>query len=231
VLAILPAACAEVDRSGSPRADETEAASFDDAPARDSTGSAGAASDDETAPDEEASPSVEDADAADSPADPGASGETDLLNQVPADDLLDGTQNADYLSGLSLVYVRLGEDLVLGWVADTPDERERGLMFVTEEELSPPPASSGAKRRGMLFVFPRDTTVGFWMRHTITPLDVAYIRADGIIDSIRTMEPLDENTYPPDGPYRFALEVRAGTFDALGLRAGDRAELPDAYLP
>ncbi|MCP4246260.1 MAG: DUF192 domain-containing protein [bacterium] len=153
----------------------------------------------------------------------------DLLDQTPEDDLLDETPNADYLGGLPLAYLRGGDEVFLTWVADTFDTRQRGLMFVTAEELAPPPEASRADRRAMLFIFTRDNTIGFWMRDTITALDVAYLRTDGTIDSIQTMEPLDESIYPPDGPYRYALEITAGSYTELGLRPGDRVELPDRY--
>jgi len=152
--------------------------------------------------------------------------DADPLDQVPEDDLLEGTPHAEYLATLTLAHLSVGGQVFLVWVADDFVERQRGLMHVTAEEMEPPPEPSPADRRGMLFVFGHDTTVGFWMRNTIIPLDVAYIRADGTIDSIRTMAPWDETSYPPDGPYRFALEVTAGTFAELGVEAGDRVDLP-----
>ncbi|MHC4092490.1 MAG: DUF192 domain-containing protein [Planctomycetota bacterium] len=153
--------------------------------------------------------------------------DVDLLNQVPQNDLLDGTPNAEHLDSLALAHVRAGGQVFIVWVADTFLERQRGLMHVTDEEMGDLP---DGRRRGMLFVFGRDTDVAFWMRDTIIPLDVAYIRADCTIDSIRTMAPLDEGRYPPDGPFRYALEVTAGTFAELGVIAGDRVDLPSSCL-
>ncbi len=147
--------------------------------------------------------------------------------RTPEDDLLDDSPNAEHLGSLTLTQVLVGEEEFLAWVADEFAERQRGLMFVTEEELLPTP---DGRRRGMLFVFPGETLTGFWMRDTITALDVAYIRTDGTIDSIRTMTPLDETSYPPDGPYRYALEVPAGTFAVLGVQPGDPVGLPREYV-
>ena len=152
--------------------------------------------------------------------------EDTILGETPEDDLLDGTANAEHLDTLTLAHVRVGGQVFLVWIADHYLERERGLMYVTEEEMAP---LEDGRRRGMLFVYGWETDVGYWMRNTIIPLDIAYIRADGVIDSIRTMEPLDETGYPPDGPYQFALEVNAGTFAELGVQAGDVVELPDDY--
>ena len=153
--------------------------------------------------------------------------DTDPLDQVPEDDLLEGTPNAEHLATLTLAHLSVGGQVFLVWVADDYAERQRGLMHVTAEEMEPPPDPCVADRRGMLFVFEHDTTIGFWMRNTIIPLDVAYIRTDGTIDSMRTMAPLVESGYPPDGPYRYALEVNAGTLAELGVQPGDRVELPE----
>ena len=89
-------------------------------------------------------------------------------------------------------------------IADESDERRRGLMGVTDL----------LSLDGMLFVFPADTTSGFWMKNTLIPLDIAFFTADGgYVDSF-TMEPCTNDpcpTYQPDGPYRYALEMAAGT--------------------
>src|SRR3990172_7906130 len=65
-------------------------------------------------------------------------------------------------------------------VADTPEQRSRGLMG---RESLPEDA-------GMLFVWPRDTSASFWMKGTPVPLSIAFIDAAGIIVDIQDMEPL-----------------------------------------
>jgi hypothetical protein len=160
------------------------------------------------------------ADSDDSSAD-GPDGTT--FEDPPTDDLLDGTDNAEYLDTLAVAHVRAGGQTFLVWVVDEPATRERGLMFVTDEEMADLP---DGRSRGMLFVYQRDLNNGFWMRNTITPLDIAFIDAGGAIVTIHTMAPLDESIYHPDGPYRRALEVRAGTFAELGVLAGGLVELP-----
>ncbi len=115
------------------------------------------------------------------------------------------------------------------WVADTNEERQRGLMYVTAEEMAPLPDGT---ERGMWFIFPQDmsTRHGFWMRNTIIPLDIAFVRADGRIVTIHTMAPLDERSYYPKAPYRYALEVNANVFSRLGVREGDRVDIPKSLL-
>jgi uncharacterized membrane protein (UPF0127 family) len=76
--------------------------------------------------------------------------------------------------------------------------------------------------RGMLFVFPEDTTAGFWMKGTPLALDTAFFAADGSLVEVLSMTPCpgeDCPTYRPAGAYRYALEVPAGGFaDPASLR-------------
>ncbi|MEE8170305.1 MAG: DUF192 domain-containing protein [Phycisphaerae bacterium] len=108
------------------------------------------------------------------------------------------------------------------YIARQTEEITVGLMNVTEDEL---PAD-----HGMLFVFEFDAFRSFWMRNTIIPLDIAFIRSDGTIVKIHTMEPLTERGYSSVEPARFALEVRAGQFAEHGVREGDHVEIPTAVF-
>lgn len=115
------------------------------------------------------------------------------------------------------------------WVADTAETRERGLMFVTAEQMAP---LENGTHRGMLFVFEYEQRLSFWMKNTIIPLDVAYIATDGTIVATHTMAPLDERSfrYPSGDPARYALEVNANLLVELGLKKGDRIEIPSRVL-
>ncbi|MFQ5489518.1 MAG: DUF192 domain-containing protein [Phycisphaerae bacterium] len=115
------------------------------------------------------------------------------------------------------------------WVAQTSKQREKGLMFVTAEQIKPLP---NGHERGMIFLFPQEQSKlhGFWMKNTIIPLDIAYIRTDGTIVSIHTMAPLDTRTYRPKAPYRFALEVRGNLFAKLKITTGDKVQIPKSLL-
>jgi uncharacterized protein len=120
------------------------------------------------------------------------------------------------------------------WLAVTPDQQERGLMQVPAEQLSPVPNPAGAGLpavdRGMLFVFDNESPLSFWMYNTITPLDIAYISADGRIVKTYTMAPMETRTYPSIEPAMYALEVRAGLFAELGITAGQQVEIPQSVL-
>jgi len=112
------------------------------------------------------------------------------------------------------------------WLALTNDQRSAGLMQVTQDEMAP----VNGVRRGMLFVFPDEEYLSFWMANTITALDIAFIDADGQIVKIHTMAPLETRGYPSVEPAQFALEVLAGTFADLGISEGDQVEIPDSVL-
>jgi len=107
------------------------------------------------------------------------------------------------------------------WLADDPVLREVGLMNVTQDEMQKLPDGT---QRGMLFVFPNEQHMGFWMRDTIIPLDIAFIRADGQIVRTYTMAPQETRVYPSLEPVLYALEVSAGLFQELGIAAGDTVE-------
>ena len=113
------------------------------------------------------------------------------------------------------------------WVAPTPEEQQFGLMHVTTEQMAPLPDGT---ERGMLFVFSVELELAFWMKDTIIPLDIAYLRSDGTIVKIHTMPALETRTFPSNGLARFALEVNAGRLDALGVFEGDRIEIPESVL-
>ena len=106
---------------------------------------------------------------------------------------------------------------VTAWVADTDEVRTEGLMFVTDDQMP--------EDRGMLFVFPDVDYLSFWMKNTLIPLDIAFMRSDGTIVTIHTMSALDEQTYRSTEPAQYALEMHAGWFDHHGVRVGDRIDL------
>jgi uncharacterized membrane protein (UPF0127 family) len=76
--------------------------------------------------------------------------------------------------------------------------------------------------KGMLFVFDREQILSFWMRNTLIPLSIAYIRSDGSILEIRDMVPLDENSVRSSRSVRYALEAPRGWFDRAGIKPEDR---------
>ena len=109
-----------------------------------------------------------------------------------------------------------GEFRFLVEVADSDRERELGMMC--RRGLAPD--------RGMLFDFGRERPdAAFWMRNTLIPLDIIYIRKDGVVRSIvRNARPLDETPRPAGGPILGVLELAGGRAAQIGLQPGDRVD-------
>ena len=101
-------------------------------------------------------------------------------------------------------------------VADTPEERSRGLMF---RQRMP-------ENQGMLFVFPQSLPVGFWMQNTILPLDLLFVSDAGEVRAILPGVPFSTDTISPGEPVRFVLELNAGTAQSQGISVGDRLSHP-----
>ena len=102
---------------------------------------------------------------------------------------------------------------ILVELADTPRKQALGLMFRT----------SLADDQGMLFVHERPGELTMWMRNTYIPLDMVFIRADGIIHRIEEMtEPHSEEVIASRGDVTAVLELAGGASRRYGLKAGDR---------
>lgn len=111
------------------------------------------------------------------------------------------------LEGFAVESVMLDSTELWVAVADTSELRRRGLMHV-DDLLG---------LDGMVFMFDRDTSSGFWMKDTLIPLDIAFFDVAGRFVDGFTMEPCttpDCPTYRPSGSYRYALEMAAGTLPA-----------------
>ena len=99
-------------------------------------------------------------------------------------------------------------------VAAIPDEQERGLMF----------RNSIAGDRGMIFPYDPPQEVAFWMKNTLIPLDIVYIRRDGRIVRITKAQAMDLTPLPSGEPIAAVLEIRSGRAAELGIKEGDVVE-------
>ncbi len=97
-------------------------------------------------------------------------------------------------------------------VARTETEQARGLMF--RESLP----DDG----GMIFPMKPARNASFWMKNTVIPLDMIFIRADGSIARIAaetvpySLEPVDSGE-----PVAAVLELAGGKAAALGIAEDD----------
>jgi len=80
---------------------------------------------------------------------------------------------------------------------------------------------------GMLFVFEDVAQQSFHMTETKIPLDIAFIKEDGIIESIKQLEPYEKNPVSSDGEVICALEVNRGWFTENNVEVGDQIDIEE----
>jgi uncharacterized membrane protein (UPF0127 family) len=93
-----------------------------------------------------------------------------------------------------------------------------GLMFRESLDIN----------SGMLFIFDEVAEQSFHMRETKIPLDIAFIREDGIIESIKKLEPFNESSVHSEGEVLCALEVNRGWFLENNVEVGDEIDIEEA---
>ena len=100
-------------------------------------------------------------------------------------------------------------------VARTEAQQAQGLM--NRESLAPD--------RGMIFPYDPPVMASFWMKNTLIPLDMIFIREDGSIARIA------DNTIPGSlesvsagEPVVAVLEIAGGRSAELGIKAGDKVD-------
>lgn len=93
-------------------------------------------------------------------------------------------------------------------VAVTADEQRRGLMY---QEWPPP-----------IMVFPYNTAAPrrFWMKNTISPLDIVFCKANHVV-GIFNGEPMSTKLVGPNEDSDMVVELPAGTAERLSLAVGD----------
>jgi len=98
-------------------------------------------------------------------------------------------------------------------VAQTGEEQARGMMFRTE--LAPD--------KGMIFPFAEDRVASFWMKNTVIPLDIIFVRRDGSIESIAANTvPYSLDPVKAGEPVAAVLELAAGRAAELSIVPGDQ---------
>jgi len=103
-------------------------------------------------------------------------------------------------------------------IARTPAQQAQGLMFRTS--LGPD--------QGMIFPFSPPRPASFWMKNTLIPLDMLFIRVDGTIARIAANTvPLSLDPVAVSEPVAAVLEIAGGRAAELGISEGDRVSWTD----
>ena len=104
-------------------------------------------------------------------------------------------------------------------VADTQEERAKGLMF--RESL--------CDSCGMLFVYDEEGDYKFWMKNTLIPLDIIWLDSDLKVVYVANAVPCVTDGCELYGPSRgiesrYVLEVNRRVVEGIGLGVGDGME-------
>lgn len=113
------------------------------------------------------------------------------------------------------VKIEINDKIYTFEVANSLEERKKGLMF--RKKLN--------KDSGMLFVYPNELILSFYMKNTLIPLDIAFINSNFEVVDIQKMYPLDETPIISKETAQFALEVNRGFFERVGLKIGDKIKI------
>lgn len=86
-------------------------------------------------------------------------------------------------------------------LADTPYERQTGLMYRTEMNSN----------NGMLFIFEDSAIRSYYMKNTLISLDLIFLNESlEIISICKNTTPNDESSIPSLAPAKYVLELRSG---------------------
>jgi len=97
-------------------------------------------------------------------------------------------------------------------IANDDEEISYGLMNRPEMDAD----------KGMLFDFRQVRDTAMYMKNTLIPLDMIFIKEDGTIEMIaRNAVPGSLRTISPGIPVRSVLEINGGKAAELGIQPGD----------
>lgn len=85
------------------------------------------------------------------------------------------------------------------------------------------------ENQGMLFIFERPDTYGFWMRNMKFPLDIIFIRDDTVVAISKEVQPVEQEAenppvYQPEVPADKVLEIQSGLAEKYNIKTGDKVE-------
>lgn len=126
---------------------------------------------------------------------------------------------------ISSLQMKVGEKTLNVEIADTKDKLERGLSGW--EKLG--------ENEGMLFVIPKDSQPGFWMKEMKFSIDIIWIKDNQMVELSENL-PIPDGQTPPDNlpkyypkqPIDYVLEVNAGWTRKNGIKPGTVIELPQS---
>lgn len=121
----------------------------------------------------------------------------------------------------ALYFIKNQKKIVLE-IADTPKKRAQGLMY----------RSSLPADYGMIFIYPKPQLLTFWMKNTLIPLDLLFLKQHQVVAIFYSVPPCPKEnlrcpTYTPPLSVEadHVIELNAGTSKALGIAVGEKITL------
>ncbi len=131
-----------------------------------------------------------------------------------------GTDFSKFLSFGNNATAQIGDSKINLIIADSDDERVKGLSG----------RNNLAKNQGMLFVFDKKDTYGFWMKNMKFPLDIIYIDDSTVVDLVVNAKPASDSSlviFKPEKPVNYVLELNAGDAKKYNIKKGTKITFTD----
>ncbi len=129
--------------------------------------------------------------------------------------MLLGCTNHPPISNKNTYEIKINDKISHAEVAFTQKDRTIGLMF--RDKLG--------NDHGMLFIYPQEQNLSFWMKNTKIPLSIAFIDSKGIITQIDSMTPFSLMSHTSKEKVKYALEMEQGWFRKNGIKIGSKISL------
>ena len=126
-----------------------------------------------------------------------------------------GCSNHLPISSINTYEIKINDKISHAEVAFTQKGRTIGLMF--RDKLD--------NDHGMLFIYPQEQNLSFWMKNTKIPLSIAFINSKEIITQIESMAPYSLMSHISKEKAKYALEMEQGWFKKNGIKAGSKVDL------
>jgi uncharacterized protein len=101
-------------------------------------------------------------------------------------------------------------------IAISPHDQEVGLMH----------RDSLDSDHGMIFINSEEKPQTFWNHDVHFPLDLIFLDSSARVVSLKHLDAFSEKNVPSDAPAQYVIELNAGTVARLGVKVGDRLDLP-----
>ena len=126
-----------------------------------------------------------------------------------------GCSNHSPISNKNTYEVKINDKTSYAEVAFTQKARTIGLMF--RDALD--------KDHGMLFIYPQEQSLSFWMKNTKIPLSIAFINSKEVIIQIESMAPYSLMSHTSKEKVKYALEMEQGWFEKNRIKVGSKVGL------